>query len=578
MNRSEQNDRPLPRSRFGMIGRDYSGSVTPRWGRRLFFAVPETTSARRVLLLMAAFVFMCSVIGARMLDLTMPRYQVAAISKAIAADDVGEQKRPLIKDRDGHVLAIDIATASLYADPAKISDIGALAQQLAGVLPIEEHILRARLDNPQRRFVWLARYLTPGQQAQVHDLGLPGIGFRREYRRVYPHGELFSHVLGYADIDNRGLAGLEKFLDRNEVPGEERSVTLSLHLPAQHVLRDELLLALGEFRARGAVACLMDVHSGEIAALVSLPDFDANHPMKSPPRARFNQATLGVYEPGSVFKPFTAAMALETAGLQPENVFDVRAPMRIGGFSIKDFHPQERPLNIAEILVHSSNIGAAQLALQVEEETHREFLQRFGLLQSATLELPEIGAPLLPKKWGDVERATLAFGYSISVSPLQLVSAAASLVNGGYRIQPTLLRSSEPLRRERILSEETGSAMRAMLRQVVLAGTGRKADVEGYPVLGKTGTAEKISAGRYDTNRHRTIFLGAFPAQEPRYALIVMLDEPKGHEGTFGYATAGWTAAPVAGRIIARVAPLLDLRPVSEDAIPERFSHLVTQP
>ena len=576
MNRTGQEGKTPPR--FGMVGRDYSEPATPRWRKRFLLGIPEDVSARRVLLLMAGFVFVCSVVGVRILDLTLPQYPVAAISKAIAAVDQGEHKRPMITDREGDILAIDIATASLYGDPAKISNIDNVARHLATVLPLPEHTLRARLDNPQRRFVWLARYLTPRQQAQVHDLGLPGIGFRREYRRVYPHAELFSHSLGYANIDNQGLAGFEKFLDQNNMRDSEDKVALSLDLQVQYVVRDELLAAMQEFRARGAVACLMDVNTGEITALVSLPDFDPNHPMKSPPRARFNQATLGVYESGSVFKSFTTAMALEAAGLQPEDVFDVRAPLHISGFSIKDFRPAERPLNIAEILTHSSNIGAAKLALLVEEEAHREFWQRLGLLQAAQLELPEIGAPLLPKKWGDIERATLAFGYSVSVSPLQLASATASLVNGGYRIQPTLLRRHEVPPQTRILSEETSLAMRGMLRQVVRVGTGRKADVEGYPVLGKTGTAEKISGGRYDKNRHRNFFLSAFPAQDPRYALIVMLDEPKGHEGTFGYATAGWTAAPVAGRIIGRIAPLLGLRPVQEDLTPERFAHLVTQP
>ena len=576
MNRTGQEGKTPPR--FGMVGRDYSEPATPRWRKRFLLGIPEDVSARRVLLLMAGFVFVCSVVGVRILDLTLPQYPVAAISKAIAAVDQGEHKRPMITDREGDILAIDIATASLYGDPAKISNIDNVARHLATVLPLPEHTLRARLDNPQRRFVWLARYLTPRQQAQVHDLGLPGIGFRREYRRVYPHAELFSHILGYANIDNQGLAGFEKFLDQNNMHDSEDKVALSLDLQVQYVVRDELLAAMQEFRARGAVACLMDVNTGEIAALVSLPDFDPNHPMKSPPRARFNQATLGVYESGSVFKSFTTAMALEAAGLQPEDVFDVRAPLHISGFSIKDFHPAERPLNIAEILTHSSNIGAAKLALLVEEEAHREFWQRLGLLQAAQLELPEIGAPLLPKKWGDIERATLAFGFSVSVSPLQLASATASLVNGGYRIQPTLLRRHEAPPQTRILSEETSLAMRGMLRQVVRVGTGRKADVEGYPVLGKTGTAEKISGGRYDKNRHRNFFLSSFPAQDPRYALIVMLDEPKGHEGTFGYATAGWTAAPVAGRIIGRIAPLLGLRPVQEDLTPERFAHLVTQP
>lgn len=577
-------------SRFGMVGHDYSGLLATDSRKNFLAAAPRGASASRVLVLMTCFVFVCSVVGARIVDLTMPRYPVAAISEARADLEPGERKRPVITDRRGRVLAIDVATASLFGDPAKISDIDLVARELASVLPIGEKSIRARLDNPQRRFVWLARYLAPHQQAQVHDLGLPGIGFRREYRRVYPQGRLFSHVLGYADIDNRGIAGFEKFLDESGATGPElrrrgekdNAVALSLDLQAQHVLRDELLAAMEEFRARGAAACMIDVRTGEVVALVSLPDFDPNHPMKSAPRSRFNQATLGVYEAGSVFKSFTIAMAMESGGMQPEDIIDVRNPLRVGKYLIKDFHPQERPLNVAEVLVHSSNIGAAQLALHVEENEHREFWRRLGFLRPASLELPEVGAPLLPGKWGDVERATLSFGYSVSVSPLQLASATATLVNGGYRVQPTIMRRSEPFApdgQERVLSETTSLSMRGLLRQVVSAGTGRKANVDGYKVIGKTGTAEKIGAnGRYDRNRRRTFFLGAFPAQEPRYALIVMLDEPKGHKGTFGYATAGWTAAPVSGRIVERVAPILDLQPVENDSTPERFANLVAKP
>lgn len=585
---------PHPRknfgSRFGMVGCDLSGFVARKWRKNLLVGAGEGASPWRVLLLMVGFVFFCSVVGARIVDVTMPQYRVAAISEARAAPDPGEQRRPVITDRKGRVLAIDVATASLFGDPAKISDINFVARELASVLPVEEKTLRARLDNPQRRFVWLARYLTPHQRAQIHDLGLPGIGFRKEHRRVYPHSELFSHILGYANIDNQGLAGFEKFLDESGSVGLERRnwgdggdmVALSLDLQVQHVLRDELLVAMEEFRARGATACMIDTRTGEVVAMVSLPDFDPNHPMKSPPRARFNQATLGVYEAGSVFKSFTIAMAMESGGLEPEDVFDARHPLRVGRYSIEDFHPQARTLNVAEILVHSSNIGAAKLALHVEEKDHREFLQQLGFLQSAVLEVPEVGAPLLPRKWGDVERATLSFGYSVSVSPLQLVSAAATLVNGGFRITPTIVRRDAPLalgERKQILSEDTSHAMRGMLRQVVRTGTGRKADVEGYNIVGKTGTAEKIGAnGRYDKNRRRTFFMSAFPVQEPRYALLVMLDEPKGHKGTYGFATGGWTAAPVSGRIIERVAPILGVHPVEHDPTPERFARLVAQP
>lgn len=559
-----------------MIGYDHLPHPREKLRRNILSATSQASAARRLLILMVCFVFAYGVASARLIDIVLPNYQVNPIATAQASFVADERKRPTITDRNGNIVAIDIATASLFADPAKISDTHNTARRLAALLPIDESVIKSKLQNPSKRFVWLARYLTPKKRAEIHNLGLPGVGFRQEYRRVYPHGELFSHILGYASIDNKGLAGLEKFLDQN--PNDD-SVALSLDLHAQHAVREELSASMREFNARGATATLLDVRSGEVVAMVSLPDFDPNHPMRSPPRNRFNQATLGVYEPGSIAKSFTVAMAIESAGLKPDAVFDASEPMRIGKFSIQDFHPQARPLNIAEILAHSSNIGAAKLALQVEEYQHRPFWEQLGLLDAASLEVPETGKPITPKNWGELERATISYGYGVSVSTLQLASATATLVNGGMRVAPTILHQPHArAERERVLSEETSDVMRALLRQVVLSGTGKSAEVPAYPVLGKTGTAEKVTANGYDKNKRRTFFLSAFPARQPQYALIVMLDEPQATASTFGYATAGWTAAPLTGRIIKRVAPLLGLRPVETHTSLERYAHLVAQP
>ncbi|MCY4031412.1 MAG: penicillin-binding protein 2 [Hyphomicrobiales bacterium] len=559
-----------------MIGHDYLPHPKERMRRNILSATPQASAARRLLLLMIVFVFVCGVVGARMFDMAAPNYQVNPIATAQASFIADERKRPTITDRNGNIVAIDIATASLFADPAKISDTDNTAHKLASLLPVDESVIKAKLQNPNKRFVWVARYLTPKQQAMIHNLGLPGVGFKQEYRRIYPQGELFSHILGYANIDNKGIAGLEKFLDQN--PNDD-SVTLSLDLQAQHAVREELSAAMQEFDAQGATATLLDIRNGEVVAMVSLPDFDPNHPMQSPPRNRFNQATLGVYEPGSVAKSFTVAMAIESAGLKPDAVFDASEPLRIGKFSVRDFHPQARPLNIAEILAHSSNIGAVKLALQVEENQHRQFWEQLGLLDAVGLEVPETGKPITPKKWGELERATISYGYGVSVSPLQLATATATLVNGGFRIAPTILHQPHVhVEGERVLSKETSDTMRALLRQAVLAGTGQRADVPAYPVLGKTGTAEKVTANGYDKNKRRAFFLSAFPAQRPQYALIVMLDEPKANASTFGYATAGWTAAPLTSRIVKRVAPLLGLRPAEIHTSPEQYAHLVAQP
>ena len=559
-----------------MIGQDYLSHPRERMRRNILSATPQASATRRLLILMVGFVFVYGVVCARMLDITMPNYQVNPIATAQASFIADERKRPTITDRNGNIVAIDIAAASLFADPAKISDTRNTARKLAALLPVDESVIRAKLQNPNKRFVWIARYLTPKQQAVIHNLGLPGVGFKQEYRRVYPHGELFSHVLGYANIDNKGLAGLEKFLDQN--PNDD-SLALSLDLQVQHAVREELSASMQEFDARGATATLLNIRNGEIVAMVSLPDFDPNHPMQSPPRNRFNQATLGVYEPGSVIKSFTVAMAIENAGLKPDAVFDASEPMRIGKFSVQDFRPQARPLNIVEILAHSSNIGAAKLAFQVEGDQHRQFWKQLGLLDSATLEVPETGKPITPKKWGELERATISYGYGVSMSPLQLASATATLVNGGMRVAPTILHQPHMhVEGERVLSKETSETMRSLLRQVVLSGTGKNADVSAYPVLGKTGTAEKVTANGYDKNKRRTFFLSAFPAQRPQYALIVMLDEPKASASPSGYVTAGWTTAPLTGRIVKRVAPLLGLRPAETHASPERYAHLIARP
>ncbi|MCY4052403.1 MAG: penicillin-binding protein 2 [Hyphomicrobiales bacterium] len=559
-----------------MIGHDYLPHPRERMRRNILSATPQASAARRLLILMVGFVFVYGVVGARMLDIATPSYQVSPIATAQASFIADERKRPTITDRNGNIVAIDIAAASLFADPAKISDTHNTARKLASLLPVDESVIKAKLQNPNKRFVWIARYLTPKQQAVIHNLGLPGVGFKQEYRRVYPHGELFSHILGYANIDNKGLAGLEKFLDQN--PNDD-SVALSLDMQVQHAVREELFASMREFDARGATATLLDIRNGEVVAMVSLPDFDPNHPMQSPPRNRFNQATLGVYEPGSVVKSFTVAMAIESAGLEPDEIFDASEPMRIGKFSVRDFRPQARPLNIAEILAHSSNIGAAKLAFQVEEQQHRQFWKQLGLLDAATLEVPETGKPITPKKWGRLERATISYGYGVSVSPLQLVSATATLVNGGMRVAPTILHQPHMhVEGERVLSKETSETMRSLLRQVVLSGTGKNADVPAYPVLGKTGTAEKVTANGYDKNKRRTFFLSAFPAQRPQYTLIVMMDEPKASASPSGYATAGWTTAPLTSRIVKRVAPLLGLHPAETHTSPERYAHLIAQP
>ncbi|MDA1131784.1 MAG: penicillin-binding protein 2 [Proteobacteria bacterium] len=465
-----------------------------------------------------------------------------------------------IVDRNGVVLATSLAVASLFADPNQVLDAAGAADALAPLLSgMDRDDLLSRLTS-DRDFVWLARHLTPRQQADIHNLGIPGIDFRFEQRRVYPHGALTGHVVGFADVDDHGLAGVEKGMD-DELRAGGGALRLSVDIRVQHVLHDELARAMQTFDAVAAAGTVIDVATGEILAQVSLPDFDPNRVTESSADARFNRATLGVYEPGSTFKILTAAMALEYATATLDEKFDATGPLRVDRFTVRDTHPENRWLTMSEVFIYSSNVGAARIAMEIGPERQRAFLERLGLLRRPQFELAEVGAPIVPRPWGEVSMTTIAYGHGIAVSQLHLAAAYAAIVNGGLRVEPTLRAVDRPVAGERVLSRATSDALGAMLRLNVLRGTGRQADAEGFVVGGKTGTAEKAVAGGYNTDALISSFVAAFPMDAPRYAVLVMLDEPKGNEATAGFATAGWTAAPATAAIIARIAPLLGVAP-----------------
>jgi cell division protein FtsI (penicillin-binding protein 3) len=341
-------------------------------------------------------------------------------------------------------------------------------------------------------------------------------------------------------------------------------VALALDLSAQHAVRDELLAALKEFRAAAASGLVLDVNTGEIVSLVSLPDYDPNRPGRSIDQARLNRLTTGVYEMGSTFKALTMAMALDTAKITLASRFDAREPLRYGGFTINDYQPQRRVLSVAEAFIHSSNIASARMALEVGVEDHRAFLGKMGQLDRLRTELPESAEPLLPRNWSETSTVTIAYGHGLSVAPLQAAMAVAALVNGGKLIPPTILKRTQEEAAavaSQAIKAETSEKMRYLMRLNVEQGTGRRADVAGYYPGGKTGTSEKVVDGRYESGKLLTTFFAAFPADRPRYLVLVMLDEPQSTPETKGFATAGYNAAPVAGKIMARIAPLLGLRP-----------------
>ncbi|MGH6718039.1 MAG: peptidoglycan D,D-transpeptidase FtsI family protein [Alphaproteobacteria bacterium] len=471
-----------------------------------------------------------------------------------------------IVDRNGVLLATNLPTASLYADARRVIDVDETARSLAAVLPDSDVAdLRRRLASG-RAFVWLHRGLTPSLAAHIHALGLPGVAFVEEERRVYPQGTLLAHVLGFTDVDNQGIAGIERTADERLRRGAVEGAgpfAVSIDVRLQAVLHEEITAAIETFQAVGGTGIIMDALSGDVLALVSLPDFDPNQPTAVvSPDARFNRATLGIYEMGSIFKIFTTAMTLDYGVAGLDDRFDATNPIRVARYTINDSHPKARVLSVPEVFIYSSNIGAAKMGLAVGAARQRAFLKKLGLLDPASIELPEIGTPMAPATWGELATMTIAFGHGVAVSPLQTVAAFAAVVNGGTRVQPTLFKRSaaaEP--GQRVIGAATSDAMRALLRLTVLEGTGKAADVAGYAVGGKTGTAEKVANGGYQSSALLSSFIGAFPMAAPRYVILVTIDEPKGNESTFGYATGGWTAAPTVARVVARMAPLVGVAP-----------------
>ena len=360
--------------------------------------------------------------------------------------------------------------------------------------------------------------------------------------------------------------GIERKFD-GELKNRQTPLQLSLDTRIQHTLRRELFRSMAEFSAIGAAGIVMDVNNGEILGMVSLPDFDPNQLDAVGPEARFNRVTQGVYEMGSTFKIFTTAMALDLGKVTMQGGYDATDPIRISRYVIRDYHAKKRWLSVPEIFMYSSNVGSAKMALHVGPTGQRGFLRNLGLLEPSPVELAEIGAPLVPARWRDINAMTISFGHGIAVSPIQLVASVAAMVNGGILYSPTIIKRpvGRPLVGKRVIKPATSEKIRRLLRLVVAQGTGRKARAEGYLVGGKTGTAEKVVGRRYKTKALMSSFVGAFPMNAPRYVVFAMLDEPSGTEKTHGYATGGWVAAPIVGSVISRIGPMLGMRPIDEE-------------
>jgi cell division protein FtsI (penicillin-binding protein 3) len=496
----------------------------------------------------------------------MPRFRIPPAPVPARAD---------IVDRNGKLLATTLDSPSVYANPKQILDPADATGKLLKVFPnLNSADLYAKLTS-EKSFVYIKRHLTPREQYEVNQLGIPGLQFQHEERRVYPDGTLTAHVVGYSGIDNSGFAGIERGLN-DVLKDRTEPLQLSLDLRLQYILREELQRVIDDFTAKGGAGLIMDVNTGEVLSMVSLPDFDPNHPGAPDPDhpaisfadRMFNRNTLGVYELGSIFKIFTVAMALDAGTSTLTSTYDASHPIQIGRFTIGDYHGKHRVLNVPEILMYSSNIGAAKMAVAAGGQRQREFLARIGLLKAPKIEVSEAAAPHFPAKWREVNVMTIAFGHGISVTPLSFASAAAALVNGGVLRQATLIKlpPGDAPQGQQVISPKTSEQMRKLMRLVVEHGTGTMAAAPGYVVGGKTGTADKISGRHYADRKLLSSFVGIFPIHDPKYLVLSMVDEPHPNKQSHGYATAGWTVAPATSRIIQRIAPLLGVQPVDESS------------
>jgi cell division protein FtsI (penicillin-binding protein 3) len=541
--------------------------------RDVFRMSGEKSQPRVGLVILGFSVLFLAITGRLVMLATLPNEQVGlrrATSTAISA------ARPDIVDRNGEVMATDIRTVSVFAEPRKILDKDEATELLTAVLPdLDAKDLRDKLGT-KKGFVWVKREITPRQQAEVHRLGIPGVGFVPENKRVYPNGTAAAHVLGFANVDNVGIAGIEKYIDSQGLQdlngaglatesSDLKPMALSIDLRVQHALRDELAKGIEKYRAIAAAGAIMDVNTGEMIALVSLPDFDPGNPVDALEKDRINRMNVGVYEMGSTFKALTIAMALDSGKANINSSYSTAGGMmRFGRQVIREYHGTGRTLTVPEVFLHSSNMGSIKMALAVGVEGHKAFLRKMMQLDRMTTELPESAAPIVPQRWGEINTATIAFGHGLAVAPLQAMAAVAALVNGGTLITPTFLkRTEEEAMRSgvRVIKPETSEAMRFIMRLNGEKGSARKADVAGYFVGGKTGTAEKVINGRYAKNKNFTTFTAIAPSDKPKYLFLAIYDEPKGYAESGGYSTAAWNAGITTGKVIERTAPILGLPP-----------------
>lgn len=550
---------------FYSLGREIKVSKNKNFNNIGFEKDHVSMCRNRIIFAISIFSFAFFVICIRLFDIciipnlnktTTKVQEVAETTKSFSSNPI---KRADILDRNGAIIATSLPTVNLFVNPKKVISPKESARRLSEVLTeFSEEELYEKLKR-KATFVYIKRNLTPAQQHQINALGIPGLDFENGEKRVYPHEMLFAHVIGKTNIDNIGISGVERELDerltKSDIP-----LQLTIDAGIQYTIREELKAGVDKYKAEGGVAILMDVETSEIIAMVSLPDFDPNDGKLPDERAMFNFATQGVYEPGSVFKVFNTSLSLDSGKIKVSDKFDASKPIKMGRNWIRDYRGENRWLSVQEILIYSSNIGSAHMALKLGKDEQKNFLDKLGLLSPLDIEIAEKANPITPSVWRESTTATVSYGYGISVTPLHVVTSFSAIVNGGLYNSPKLISNKDKGNSKRVISEKTSKTMRKLLREVVVEGSGKRANVLGYEVAGKTGTANKLVNGRYVDKKVMSTFIATFPASKPKYALYVMLDEPKGSKETWGFVTSGWNTVPTANNIITAIAPQLNLK------------------
>lgn len=521
-----------------------------------------------------AFIYFCIIAAFLTIILRMVIIVVSGDKVKISGiyDPRSADKRANIYDRNNVLVATDLKTKSLYVSSVLVKNPQAIARGLATIfseISYAEILKKISDGKNSKQWILIRRNLTPNQVDQVENMQMAGLLFEDDRIRVYPQKSIASHFVGYVDLDRKGLAGMEMQYDRKLRKGED--LHLALDVRVQDILHDELVIGMEEFRAKAAAGVVMDVNNGEILALSSLPSFDPNLQNEASPDQRFNRVTNGSYELGSVFKVLTNTMAFEKGLVKMSDIYNVRDPIKYGRFTIKDDHAVKDEMTVGEVFAYSSNIGTVKIAEKIGAEYQKEFLEKMGLLKKLEIEFPGLGRPMFPKTWREINLFTISYGHGIAITPLHLAMSVAAISNGGMMYNPSFVKLEEQPKGKRVIKESTSETMRLMLRKVAVEGTGRNANVEGYEVGGKTGTANRAEYGGYNERQTMASFVAVFPISQPQYLVYVIFDRPN-----YTFNTGGMVAAPVAGRVVKNIAPLLGVRPKpvsAEDAAATAASH-----